>query len=346
MPCTSGADCPELITTCRNGACNQNVCGAAGTLPDGGQNGVYSGKCNAAGTNDGTCYADYTAATSTTAAAVYWLCYQGGPLAKGVACNATADATTPSELCAAGSLCFSPDGGASGICQDTCDPTASSNTCGSGYGCEAFDTSDDLAPQWGVCYTESGGCLETGFSNEFSPCAANSQCNCISGVDMACFSDPTLASTAGNLYGNTTFCERTCSSTSGCPLPYSACKNNNWCTYNFCGNAASGVGMSAVCNAAGTNDGTCDPIPNAAGTGVAFGVCFQDGTTAVGATCDPSSTRATDPNGACTAGALCLNNGTSDECYVICNPDAGTLACSGSTPTCTAAGSPDIGVCE
>jgi hypothetical protein len=98
--------------------------------------------------------------------------------------------------------------------------------------------------------------------------------------------------------------------------------------------------MSATCDAAGTNDGTCFPELNASNA-VAFGICFQDGTAAVGATCDPNSTRASDPTGACVAGAICNSN----VCLQICNPDGGSSSCASGT-TCTASGYPDVGECQ
>ena len=148
--------------------------------------------------------------------------------------------------------------------------------------------------------------------------------------------DPTLATTAyggTNRLGTTNFCERSCTSSSQCPLLYTFCSNSR-CTDDFCGNASTGAGLFAGCDAGGTNDGTCYPEPNAAGTGVGFGLCFQDGTAANGAACNVGSSRADDPAETCMAGSLCplIALFATPQCQQACNPSAGNAGCPWATP--------------
>lgn len=344
--CSVSSDCLDLRTACRSGVCTYTFCGPSGGGPNGGANGAPSGICDATDAGDGTCWPSYAPADPDTLpptpASAFWFCFQGGTASIGSVCSFTR--APAASLCDPGDLCLSATGNPPGQCVPLCDPTSAIATCPDSLSCGAEDLSDNAAPNWGVCFPDGGGCLGNYIDNELSPCGPNAGCGCVAGADIACVSDPAIGA---NSYFTTTYCERSCTKTSGCPLPYTSCDAQKSCSYDYCGNVASGVGMSALCDAGGSNDGTCSPEYNASGA-VAYGLCYQGGPLADEAACDQY---ATGVSGQCLAGSLCFQTTpTAYQCLPICNPDAGAGAC-GNGEVCDTSGfnqppPPDLGICD
>jgi hypothetical protein len=172
---------------------------------------------------------------------------------------------------------------------------------------------------------------------EFQPCTAPTDCEC----PLTCAFDPGA--------GENT-CEQPCNITSDCSSIFTVCSGTGGsCVVNFCqatltGAAAPGT-YDSLCNAAGTNDGTCFEASEASGAN--YGVCTQGGT-ATSATCvalDEAS-RA-DSSTACPAGQLCFPLASGNTCLPVCDPTgvSGSPCATGTTCTGGDPADPQSGAC-
>jgi hypothetical protein len=170
---------------------------------------------------------------------------------------------------------------------------------------------------------------------EFQPCSAPTDCEC----PLTCAFDPGAGENS---------CEQPCNVTSDCSSIFTVCSGAggscvvNFCEVNLTGAAAPGT-YDSLCNAAGTDDGTCFE----ASDGTNYGVCTQGGT-GTSATCvalDEAS-RA-DPSTACPAGQLCFPLSSGNTCLPVCDPTgvSGPLCPMGTTCTGGDPADPQSGAC-
>ncbi|MHB1844006.1 MAG: hypothetical protein ACYCWW_04105 [Deltaproteobacteria bacterium] len=344
LPCATSTDCSDPATTCLNGSCSINECGASGSgviavdggFADGGTNGIYDGLCNAAATNDGTCLP-----TSDSTGNPLGLCIQGGVLDAGAPCSLSA-LREISMLCRGGLLCISSDGGNLGACREICNPAATPDGCLAGTACEGISFDRNAPAFWGGCFpTEDGGCLSSP-ANALNSCGAASGCACGS----RCVADPALVDAGwSDPLANGSFCELPCTATADCADPTTACKNAGSCSANVCQPpTASGVlqDFGGRCDASDAGDGVCI----ADGT-LGLGLCWQTGTADGG--CEQSATRA-QPDLLCAQGSFCfIDVNDAGSCLPLCDPGNNNV-CASSAQSCNPAtdlgGSFDLGYCQ
>ena len=342
--CKTLSDCPSLYTDCRRHHCEPNLCGVSFGGP---QNGTIDGTCNVPGADGGSCV------PVVLQGFTFGLCVQGGSAQLG--CDPQATRSDLGLACVAGDVCSPLSGNQ---CAQLCDPTVNGPSCPPNSGCVGLSSSD---PRLGVCMfagtggnsggsgpstgggssggssggnsggsgsstggSSTGGC---GGGNEFAPCQTEQDCSC----GLVC---------VNNNLGESA-CEHLCQNSAQCPTLYTVCSGIS-CTYDLCGASLGGPAngtLDGPCNAQGTNDGTCAPLPPDGGS--QFGLCFQGG----GATssCSVSTTR---PNlqTACGVGQICGPSFSGDVCYTLCNPNAPKCK-AGSSCTVIDPQDPLYGVC-
>ena len=324
VACTSTADCANPSTTCQSGFCLTSVCA--------GDAGPFFGHCNAVtDAGDGICLP-----TTNASGDAIGNCAPAGSAPLAGACDPGGSRGSPaSSLCQPGTLCIPqsdgggvPDGGPVGECQTACDALVPGG-CGTGKVCSSLmdnaNYSGSSSPHSGLCFAGgTNGCAIGLGAVDLQSCSNTASCSC----PQTCMYDPGQGSS---------FCETACTTTaSDCPQPSTACVNG-YCGTNYCdmtpaGDAGPGV-YNAACNAAGTNDGTCELqygfLQQAFGLPI-YGICVQSGTADAGSPCDPTALRDGGQE-LCTAGAACLNF---DAGPVL---DAGVNLCSNfCDPTSTA----------
>ena len=136
-------------------------------------------------------------------------------------------------------------------------------------------------------------------------------------------------------------CEYPCQITANCPNLATLC-SGSVCSINQCGNATGNGVFDGLCNAVGTNDGTCMPLTLDAGLS-SIGYCYQGGSSL--GNCNPSATRS-DLQRVCTPGFGCFGGSLTfgGTCNQLCAVNAGGTCppgqvCSGIV------NEPDLGIC-
>jgi hypothetical protein len=172
MPCASASDCDIATTTCLNGTCGLNYCDvnllgvtAAGT---------YDGQCNVADAGDGTCQAQYpTDQNGNPVGPAYGLCQLDGNVTVASQGSCGIQSTDPTQLCQAGTECFSVDFFGDTGCLSLCDPTSfDGGSCGAGNGCfGVYSGYPGIAPTYGSCQLCTPPTSDAGVG-----CFSNSEC--------------------------------------------------------------------------------------------------------------------------------------------------------------------------
>ena len=216
--CSATSDCADPTTICDTGSgdaalnhCVQNLCGPG--LPSGSQgpvwagSGTFSGPCNAAGTNDGTCWGPVDQISSFQVG----LCFANGTVPAGGACDATASYGQPDKLCNGGICLPSSATSTTGTCVDFCtiaDGKSCANLNGKPTACWPAP-GNELA---GLCVPQdaspaSSGASCTAFSFQSHPslsCVADDACLAASGGSTACTQLCNLAAQTTTCTGGTT----------------------------------------------------------------------------------------------------------------------------------------------
>jgi hypothetical protein len=332
-PCETLDDCLMLDTACSGETCRPIFCGPQAVA--GPQNGELDGTCNAIGQGDGSCL------PSILNGQKVGLCSQGGPAQTN--CDPDATRSDLSQACVAGDVCLSQSGG--GQCFTLCDPIAPA-PCSPGMACQIPVATN---PRLGVCEPSQGTTGGTGGSgtggatggtgggttggttgncdpsiqsSEFQNCST-AGCGC----PLTCVNDPVRGAPV---------CEYPCMPGSGCSDPQTSCDvDAGACGFNSCGPED----FNSVCDATGTDDGTC--VPETFDGVTSVGICIQGGTATT--SCNPEGTR-TDPAQLCTPGSWCIGVGPVGECNLLCDPGTG-IGCP-FDQFCTAiVDEPDLGIC-
>jgi hypothetical protein len=339
------------------GSCNANeTCNAAGTCDAAATDGALGGSCSqtiacvdtdaqclsADGGVTNTCFQTCNGTGDTCrqngfecvdAGTVGWICLEGS----------TGPGTTPiggdcsTENCVAGATCLGD--GTTSNCYEDCD-TANDSCSTNGYTCQAISTGDLF------CFQSTTGDAQPGeaCSNEVA-CVATAMClTTDNGVTNFCYEKCT---------GTTDTCSQAnyaCVDTGNASIGWVCmegagpgttpiggdCSTENCVDTAMCLNTGPGTPQICYENCTGATD-TCT-LNNYAcvDTGVAGidWICMEQaapGTTPIGGDCSTEN---------CVAGATCLGDGTTSNCYEDCDVNTGGT-CSTPTYTCQAIASGD-----
>ncbi|MHB8420506.1 MAG: hypothetical protein ACYDCL_20730 [Myxococcales bacterium] len=162
--CTQDSDCSSLVEICTQSpiagggmSCNANLCNAP-----------YQ-RCNAAGSNDGTCLPSPQLAGT----GFQGICLQGGNDSTGSQCDGERGGSH--GLCTTLAACMGAvDAGNNTACEQICN-ISGSPSCGSGYFCYPAENN----PGWGYCIepcNPDGGYYDNGVWDPFSQCVGNGSC--------------------------------------------------------------------------------------------------------------------------------------------------------------------------
>jgi len=164
-------------------------------------------------------------------------------------------------------------------------------------------------------------CSQKG-NGDYVSCSTSVDCQC----PLLCGLDSVLgADDAGG-----SICVTKCSTTSECPDIFTSCQNG-LCLSNICEADGGGGAFMGACNAAGENDGTCEPQLSRT-TQEIIGVCFQAGTVDIdGGNCDPNqqafalasagNKKRPGASALCPVGYQCVaTKATTGTCKQLCDP--------------------------
>jgi len=155
--------------------------------------------------------------------------------------------------------------------------------------------------------------------------------SCSTSLDCACPLLCGLDATRGVDDAGGSICVHPCSSTANCPEIFTSCQNG-LCSINICEADGGGGAFFGPCDAAGTNDGTCEPTVTH--DDEVIGTCIQSGTVDVdGGNCDPNQSpfiplplmvenlQRPSASSLCPIGYACVGTGmTTGYCQQLCDP--------------------------
>jgi hypothetical protein len=208
-PCMGVMDCLPA-EYCMDGYCVPDYCGNPETLPDGGQNGSYDGRCYNGTDIGGTCFPILDIGTNS---------YTGACLRAGMSMTECGD-LDGGVGCAPGLLCVYPtidsDGG---VCLQACDPTDDHGVCGAGQCVIGSWSVGTPNPHAGVC------------ENQRECVALTELRNCTLGpMILTC---PCSEVCAPDDNGGGLSCQKPCVDSSECPYAWEACVRG-LCTQVLC----------------------------------------------------------------------------------------------------------------